>query len=464
MNQTVGWSHKRGPRQPSPSGKPNNAPMPPYCFCLCLRFVKIAAERKNAAFCRFPRNPLRIHRSPGNLKRGSSWSVPSSARVLLHDREDRPGPSRAAPRPAHRRSSPRTGADHGWPDRAFVITPPLPHAAADTVAAGWSHGSKASFQPLESRRLLAADVGDQRDHAPRAPRTTAARSYVELYNRGDAAANLAGWHFDQGITYTFPAARSRPAATSSSPPTWPSSPRNTPACRTSSGRLSAGCPTRARACASSTPWGTPSTGSTTPTPATGPCGAAAPLDNGHQGWEWVQAADGGAFAGLINPALTNDTGQNWASSVATGGTPGARQLRRVGGRRAAAAGRGAHAGDPPLDRLGHRHRRASPTSWARPRRVALFYRVDGAASFTQARDARRRTGRRRGRRRRHLRRRPAAARGQDRRRVLRPRRRRRGHARTYPAPTDDAARRAPTSSTRSTTASTPARCPSTASS
>ena len=48
------------------------------------------------------------------------------------------------------------------------------------------------------------------------------------------------------------------------------------------------------------------------------------LDNGHRGWIWVSLADGaGSSLELMNPALTNKAGQNWAASSAAGGTPGA---------------------------------------------------------------------------------------------------------------------------------------------
>lgn len=43
----------------------------------------------------------------------------------------------------------------------------------------------------------------------------------------------------------------------------------------------------------------------------------------HSGWTYQQAADGlGSSLELINPAVDNSSGQNWASSVAFGGTPG----------------------------------------------------------------------------------------------------------------------------------------------
>src|SRR5947208_13096757 len=59
-----------------------------------------------------------------------------------------------------------------------------------------------TLEMLEARQLLAADVviseimfhpssGDD------------GQEYVELYNRGDASANLTGWSFDKGINYNF---------------------------------------------------------------------------------------------------------------------------------------------------------------------------------------------------------------------------------------------------------------------
>lgn len=52
--------------------------------------------------------------------------------------------------------------------------------------------------------------------------------------------------------------------------------------------------------------------------------ARGPLDRGHEGWTWLAAHDaGGASLELINPALSNNRGQNWGSSVPAGGTPGA---------------------------------------------------------------------------------------------------------------------------------------------
>jgi len=49
-----------------------------------------------------------------------------------------------------------------------------------------------------------------------------------------------------------------------------------------------------------------------------------PEDHGHRGWVWSDEHDGGGKSlELINFALSNEYGQNWAASTANGGTPGA---------------------------------------------------------------------------------------------------------------------------------------------
>jgi len=49
-----------------------------------------------------------------------------------------------------------------------------------------------------------------------------------------------------------------------------------------------------------------------------------PMDEGHQGWVWATAADGGGGAlELRNPRLTNKMGQNWLATAPFAETPGA---------------------------------------------------------------------------------------------------------------------------------------------
>ena len=178
-------------------------------------------------------------------------------------------------------------------------------------------------QPLEARRLLAADVviSEIMHHAPsHDPR----EEYVELHNRGDAAADLTGWRFDQGVNYAFTGGSLAPgdylvvaadvARFSAKYPTvsnvvgnWTGGLSNS---RESVRVIDAAGDTVDRvAYADSGDWALRRRG---------------PLDFGHEGWDWIQPADGeGPSLELINPALTNDTGQNWLSSTAPDGTPGA---------------------------------------------------------------------------------------------------------------------------------------------
>ncbi len=48
-----------------------------------------------------------------------------------------------------------------------------------------------------------------------------------------------------------------------------------------------------------------------------------PIDQGHRGWNWISQHDGdGKSLELINPALPNEYGQNWATSLVDQGSPG----------------------------------------------------------------------------------------------------------------------------------------------
>ena len=71
-----------------------------------------------------------------------------------------------------------------------------------------SPNCRLNAERLEPRLLLAADViiDEIMYHAanPATPGQPAiGEEYIELYNKGNAAANLAGWHFDRGINFTF---------------------------------------------------------------------------------------------------------------------------------------------------------------------------------------------------------------------------------------------------------------------
>src|SRR6185503_12866290 len=59
-------------------------------------------------------------------------------------------------------------------------------------------------------------------------------------------------------------------------------------------------------------------------PATGTIVCRHIVDNNASGWSWYSAADGfGSSLELVNTALPNGAGQNWAASTNLQGTPGA---------------------------------------------------------------------------------------------------------------------------------------------
>ena len=71
-----------------------------------------------------------------------------------------------------------------------------------------------SFEPLECRQLLAADVilSEIMYQPPwelNDPEEVG-REFIEIHNRGDATADLTGWQFTRGVDYLFPPATLAP--------------------------------------------------------------------------------------------------------------------------------------------------------------------------------------------------------------------------------------------------------------
>src|SRR6476646_3515292 len=68
-----------------------------------------------------------------------------------------------------------------------------------------------TLEMLEARQLLAADVviSEIMFHPSS---SDDGQEYVELFNRGDAAANLTGWKIDKGVDFTFGASTLNPGS------------------------------------------------------------------------------------------------------------------------------------------------------------------------------------------------------------------------------------------------------------
>lgn len=155
-----------------------------------------------------------------------------------------------------------------------------------------------------------------------------AEEYIELLNTDASAVDVSGWAFTKGVRFTFPAGTTIPPGgclvVTASPAAFHAkypSVSNYVSASGWTGRLSnasdrlvlvdaAGATQDDITYADDGDWGRR--------------GRDDPPDFGHRGWRWTSDADGvGRSLELINPAFDNTTGQNWAASTASEGTPGA---------------------------------------------------------------------------------------------------------------------------------------------
>nr|HOD83861.1 lamin tail domain-containing protein [Phycisphaerae bacterium] len=162
-----------------------------------------------------------------------------------------------------------------------------------------------------------------------APSENPLEEYIELYNRGSAAVDVAGWRVTQGVDYTFgdvsiPAGGylvlAADAATFSA-----KYPGVSNVVSGWTGMLSnkgeeielrdaGGVLIDSVRFADEGDWAQRQAG---------PADPASPASEIHYGWVWSAGhAGGGKSLELINPLLPNDCGQNWTSSTVDQGTPG----------------------------------------------------------------------------------------------------------------------------------------------
>ena len=157
-----------------------------------------------------------------------------------------------------------------------------------------------------------------------------ALEYIELHNPGTLAVDLGGWALTEGVAFTFPAGTTIPAGGYL---VIAADPAALMAASGFSGALG--------------PWASGNTlsngGETVSLSAPDGSGGMTVVDevryadegdwavstrNTLGGWSWITpASSAGASVERRNPLLASDKGQNWAASVAAGGTPGARNSR-----------------------------------------------------------------------------------------------------------------------------------------
>ena len=149
--------------------------------------------------------------------------------------------------------------------------------------------------------------------------------FIELHNTGAAAVDVGGWAFTSGVRFTLPAATTVPAGgflvVAADAATFAGlHPAVTHFVAGWSGRLSNSSNKITLVDANGTTidevgyaddgdWGVRARDTV--------------ADNGHRGWHWQSAADGGGMSlELIHAGFDNSTGQNWSPGTTAGGTPG----------------------------------------------------------------------------------------------------------------------------------------------
>ncbi len=170
--------------------------------------------------------------------------------------------------------------------------------------------------PLEARVLLSASdivVNEIMYNSATAETTD---EYVELFNKGTTAVDLTGWRLTKGIDFTFGSASlgagqflvvaanltrfaQKYPSVSNVVGNWTGHLSNN--ADTIELQNNLGQQIDEVDYASDGEWAQRRRG---------------PLDLGHQGWDWVSGANGlGKSLELINPALSNNKGQNWGASI-----------------------------------------------------------------------------------------------------------------------------------------------------
>jgi hypothetical protein len=150
------------------------------------------------------------------------------------------------------------------------------------------------------------------------------QEYIELYNRASEPVNLSGWKFTNGVEFVFPEITLNPRqyiVVAAEPNTFSAKyPGVTNVVGGWNGKLNnSGEVIELRDekdriidkvhYYDEGDWAVRELG---------------PVDNGHRGWVWSDEHDGGSKSlELVNYALPNEYGQNWAASIIDGGTPGA---------------------------------------------------------------------------------------------------------------------------------------------
>lgn len=163
-------------------------------------------------------------------------------------------------------------------------------------------------------------------HPQGAPAEDPAQEWIELYNNGPMTLGMSGWTISKGVTFTFP------EGTTLAPGAYLVVAADVAVFQAAhagfSGQLVGGWTGRLSNSGEQIQiddaLGVKVNDVTFADEGDWALRARSAASYSHQGWEWVNDADGfGRTIELRNPALGNGCGQNWGLSTAAGGTPGA---------------------------------------------------------------------------------------------------------------------------------------------
>jgi hypothetical protein len=147
--------------------------------------------------------------------------------------------------------------------------------------------------------------------------------YIEIYNAGDEVVNFQGWRFNDGVDFTFAERHLDPGGYLVVAADVASFQLNHPGVANVVGGWSGHLSNDGERIRLVDQFGRLVDSVTYADQGDWSMRARGPEHFGHQGWVWLNDHDGGGRSlELTSAGVSNDHGQNWSASVATGGTPG----------------------------------------------------------------------------------------------------------------------------------------------
>ncbi|MCF7976397.1 MAG: lamin tail domain-containing protein [Phycisphaerae bacterium] len=176
--------------------------------------------------------------------------------------------------------------------------------------------ARASAQVIISEIMYNPSVEGERPEDPNL-------EFIELFNPGQATADLSGWAFTRGVSYVFPDQTELPAGGCLVVALDPERVRQYYGVAQVYGPWEGGLSNQGETLALSDAYGSVVNRLTYSDQGDWAVRILGPRDSGHRGWLWQAEHDGhGMSLELVNALLPNIFGQNWRASLNRDGTPG----------------------------------------------------------------------------------------------------------------------------------------------